>query len=168
MTLSLDSYWAFLKHHICNKKDTKFGSQNFGNQIWFCTKSGFVPDWSRQCSNTFQALNYKNGPNLTIFGWGMGIFYHIFQDIWLQIIQECTVFLGKLTMSYVNHTVSCQKHPASSKASAHSQKDCIWRKPSTRHTQIWKIWNAVHSCNYGLHLIQSIKKWIKIFSLLLC
>ena len=29
----------FLNHYyIYNKKDTKFGSQNFGYQIWFCTR----------------------------------------------------------------------------------------------------------------------------------
>ena len=39
ITLSLDSYWTyFWKHYVYNKKDTKFGNQNFGYQIWFCTR----------------------------------------------------------------------------------------------------------------------------------
>ena len=32
--LMLNIFWKTLY----NKKDTKFGSQNFGYQIWFCTR----------------------------------------------------------------------------------------------------------------------------------
>ena len=35
----LDPYWTyFWKHYMYYKKATKFGSQNFGYQIWFCTR----------------------------------------------------------------------------------------------------------------------------------
>ena len=39
ITLLLDYYWTyFSKHYLYHKKTTKFGSQNFGYQIWFCTR----------------------------------------------------------------------------------------------------------------------------------
>ena len=39
ITLLLDPHWTyFWKHYIYYKKDTKVGSQNFGYQIWFCTR----------------------------------------------------------------------------------------------------------------------------------
>ena len=39
ITLSLDSHWTyFWKHYLYYKKDTKVGIQNFGYQIFFCTR----------------------------------------------------------------------------------------------------------------------------------
>ena len=39
ITLLLEAHWTyFWKHYIYHKKDTKIGSQNFGYQIWFCTR----------------------------------------------------------------------------------------------------------------------------------
>ena len=49
ITLSLDPHWTyFWKHYIYSKKDTKVGSQNFGYQIWFCTRLIFETEtrWS--------------------------------------------------------------------------------------------------------------------------
>ena len=39
ITLLLDPHWTyFVKLYLYYKKDTKVGSQNFGYQIWFCTR----------------------------------------------------------------------------------------------------------------------------------
>ena len=39
ITLLLEAHWTyFWEHYIYYKKDTKVGSQNFGYQIWFCTR----------------------------------------------------------------------------------------------------------------------------------
>ena len=39
ITLLLEAHWTyFWKHFIYYQKDTKVGSQNFGYQIWFCTR----------------------------------------------------------------------------------------------------------------------------------
>ena len=39
ITLLLEAHWTyFWKHYTYYKKDTKVGSQNFGYQIWFCTR----------------------------------------------------------------------------------------------------------------------------------
>ena len=36
--------------HILQKKPTKFGSQNFGYQIWFCTRLHSVSDFEKICT----------------------------------------------------------------------------------------------------------------------
>ena len=39
IALLLDPHWTYVwRHYIYYKKDTKVGSQNFGYQIWFCTR----------------------------------------------------------------------------------------------------------------------------------
>ena len=49
----LDWYWTyFWKHYMYYKKATKFGRQNFGYQIWFCTRL-FRPEPARwQCAGS--------------------------------------------------------------------------------------------------------------------
>ena len=51
--LSLDPHWTyFWKHYIYYNKDTKVGSQNFGYQIWFCTRL-LIGSWEIEIMNFF-------------------------------------------------------------------------------------------------------------------
>ena len=60
ITLSLDLYWTyFWKHYIYKQKDTKFGSQNFGYQIWFSTRlliKSYCPNMLMPYGHKFQKL----------------------------------------------------------------------------------------------------------------
>ena len=84
ITLSLDSYWTyFSKHYIYMYQNTKFGSQNFVYQIWFCIRL-LIQSWP-QCMLPHGIIRPSEGDYLTLKRLG-----HFFQYVILfpNVIQQ--------------------------------------------------------------------------------
>ena len=118
ITLSLDPHWTyFWKHYIYLKQDTKFGSQNFGYQIWFCTRllrvnpsslnnriimitrqygsgyftatSHYLDLWQRMVSLGHKELLITNTDQTSLFGSsGESWWYYKYNVPWYQEIRQ--------------------------------------------------------------------------------
>ena len=87
--LLLDPHWTYLwKHYIYYKKETKVGSQNFGYQIWFCTRLMMSVDlnvlthWGQHIEAETNGRHFPDD----IFKW---IFFNENCFILLQISIKC-------------------------------------------------------------------------------
>ena len=111
-----NSYWTyFWKHYICNKKDTKFGSQNFGYQIWFCTRLTIgnytVQDtdkcrihirfWIRQINLVVMLLVSEQGSHVSIQAWKFA------KSLSLQERCNSSALAMELCLSCINPSKCC-------------------------------------------------------------